>query len=63
MTPETYEIPEYQGWADAQWLHSVGHGPLDLVKCPQCDTWTLPADDERWCPEHGVIPLPSEKED
>ena len=28
-----------------------------LVKCDKCATWTLPAEDERWCPVHGPIPL------
>jgi len=28
-----------------------------LVRCEKCDTWTLPAEDERWCSEHGVVPL------
>jgi len=31
---------------------------MRLVKCTQCDTWTLPAEDERWCSVHGPIPLP-----
>lgn len=30
------------------------------VRCPKCDTWTLDAEDERWCGTHGVIPLPKE---
>ena len=33
---------------------------MRLVKCPQCDTWTLPAEDERWCSVHGPIPLKGE---
>ncbi len=28
-----------------------------LLKCPQCECYTLPADDERWCERHGEIPL------
>jgi len=31
-----------------------------LIRCPKCDVWTLPAEDERWCPTHGVIPLKGE---
>lgn len=31
---------------------------MALVKCEKCDTWTLPAEDERWCFVHGRIPLP-----
>lgn len=30
-----------------------------LVRCPKCETWTLPAEDERWCSVHGVVPLPA----
>ena len=26
-----------------------------LVRCEKCETWTLPAEDERWCREHGVV--------
>lgn len=29
-----------------------------LVRCEKCATWTLPAEDERWCQVHGPIPLP-----
>ena len=25
-------MTEYQGWADTEWMHSVGHGRLDLPK-------------------------------
>ena len=33
---------------------------MRLVKCPKCATWTLPAEDERWCSVHGVVPLTKE---
>ncbi len=34
---------------------------MKLIKCPKCETWCLPADDERWCGEHGPIPLPGKE--
>ena len=31
---------------------------MKLIRCPKCDTYTRPEEDERWCQEHGAIPLP-----
>ena len=36
---------------------------MALIKCPQCDTWTLPLPADAWCQVHGPIPLPPVKAD
>lgn len=51
LTFPTKPGDNWQGWADAEWLHTVGHGPLDgpfdsepsnprdELHCLFCDGW------------------------